>query len=158
MLLVPGSAAWADGGAVRAIERDRGFQISLFTSPNPLVAGPADLSVLVQDAESLAPVPAAQVAIRLTPRGRAYAAEEFEATRELATNKLFRDCHVELEPGWYDVEVIARTGEGPGHVRASIEVGPRPTQAAAFWPWYAWPAVPIVLFGVHEYLMHRRRV
>ncbi len=129
MLLVPGSAAWADGGAVRAIERDRGFQISLFTSPNPLVAGPADLSVLVQDAESLAPVPAAQVAIRLTPRGRAYAAEEFEATRELATNKLFRDCHVELEPGWYDVEVIAN-GRG-ARPRAGVDRSRPATDASS---------------------------
>ena len=83
----PSASCWADGGAVRAIERDGPFQISVFTSPQPLVAGPADISVLVQDADTLAPLEMERMEVTVTPRGRPYAAVTLPATAEAATNK-----------------------------------------------------------------------
>ncbi len=152
-LLAAGAAtcALADGGAVRAIVRDGGLQISVFTSPAVLVAGEADVSVLVQDAETLATAASADVEIALVPRGREYAALRVAATTGAATNKLFRACHVVLEPGVYDVEVVAK--DGPRHGCASFEmsVGPPPTGAAAFWPWFTWPVVPILLLAAHAW-------
>lgn len=147
---------WADGGVVRAIERDGPFQVSAFTSPNPLVAGPVDLSVLVQDAATLAPVGQSQIEVAITPRSRAYGGVTLPATAEAATNKLFRACLVELEPGWYDVVVRCDAAGKRGQVRFAIEVGAAPPQLATLWPWIAWPVVPVALFGVHQFLLRRK--
>jgi hypothetical protein len=147
---------WADGGAVRAIERDGPFQISAFTSPNPLVAGPADISVLVQNAATLELVADADVQVVIKPRGRAYGAIARPATTQAATNKLFRACLVELEAGWYDVVVTCRADRGRGQVRFALEVGAAGTQLATLWPWFTWPAVPVVLFGLHQILSRKR--
>ena len=145
--------AAADGGAVRAIIREGGLQVSVFTSPAVLVAGEADISVLVQDAETLATV-AADVEIVLVPRGRDYAAIRLAATSDAATNKLFRACHVVLEPGVYDVEVVATDGDRCGKATFEMSVGPPPTNAAVFWPWFTWPVVPVLLLAAHAW---RRR-
>ncbi len=146
--------AGADGGTVRAIVRDGGLQISVFTSPVVLVAGDADISILVQDADTLATLPVAHVEIFMVPRGRNYAAERHLATTEAATNKLFRACHVQLTPGLYDVEVAAMTDNRHGQATFTMQVAPPPTKATMFWPWFSWPAVPILLLAAHAW---RRR-
>ncbi len=47
------SVAWADGGAVRFLERRGDRLVTVFTSPTPLRAGPVDVSVLLQRADHL---------------------------------------------------------------------------------------------------------
>jgi hypothetical protein len=157
-LIIAGGAArcWADGGAVRALEQDGGLQIAAFTSPNPLLAGLVDISVLVQDAETMSPVMRADVAIVIRPRGGTSGAIECRATHQAATNKLLRACLVELEAGWYDVAVTCRAGDRKGGVAFAMEVGAAGPRVATFWPWIAWPAVPVALFGLHEVLSSRR--
>jgi len=156
LLVVPDARCWADGGAVRAIQRDGPFQISAFTSPNPLLAGPADISVLLQDAHSLAPVEEARIEVTIVPRSRAYAAVTLPATTDAATNKLFRACLIDLEPGWYDVEVNCEKAQARGKVRFSVEVGAAGAQRAALWPWFTWPAVPILVFSLHQLLSRKK--
>jgi hypothetical protein len=146
----------ADGGAVRAITRDGSYQISVFTSPTPLVAGPVDISVLVQDAETLAALTGTPVLISLTPRDPNGAGIILEATAEAAGNKLFRACAAELAPGWYDISAQCGSGKEVGRVRFALEVGPPPPRLAGLWPWFTWPAVPVLLFGLHEFLARRR--
>jgi hypothetical protein len=152
------SHALADGGVVRAIEQHGGLQISVFTSPAVLAAGDVDLSVLVQDVETMTELPAAAVAVQITPRERPYAAQRLAATRELATNKLLHACHVPLEPGWHDVRVEVEAESHRGAIEFAMQVGPQPTKAASFWPWFAWPAVPIVLVAAHLWRVRRGRV
>jgi hypothetical protein len=156
LLGFPSARCWADGGVVRAIERDGPFQISAFTSPNPLVAGPADISVMVQDARTLAPVEEPRIEVTIVPRGRAYAAVTLPATAEAATNKLFRACLVELEPGWYDVAVTCDAAQSRGQVRFALEVGAAPAQRAGLWPWFTWPVVPVVIFGLQQFLSRKK--
>ena len=43
-------SAHADGGQVRLTQRHGDMQITVFTSPSPLRAGPVDVSVCIQDA------------------------------------------------------------------------------------------------------------
>jgi hypothetical protein len=147
---------WADGGVVRAIEKDGPFQISAFTSPNPLVAGSTDISVLVQDGKTLAPVPQADVDIVITPRGKPHAPIACAATREAATNKLFRACLVELEAGWYDVVVTCRADGRRGRIGFALEVGAAGPPLATLWLWIGWPVVPLLLFGIHELASSRK--
>lgn len=152
----PAARCWADGGAVRAIEQCGPFQLSVFTSPNPLVAGLADISVLVQQADTLAAVPAAHVEITIAPRGHAGAGLTLPATRAAATNKLLLAALIELEPGWYDVRVDCQDGGSRGVLDFPLEVGRPPPQLAALWPWFSWPVVPVFLFGLHQILSRRR--
>jgi hypothetical protein len=151
-----GPPCWADGGAVRARERDGPLQISVFTSPNPLVAGPVDISVLAQDADTMAPIEESRIQITIVPRGRPYASATWSASEEAATNKLFRACLVELEPGWYEVEVTCRTASSQGQVHFPLEVGSAPAQLAVLWPWFAWPVVPVVFFALHVLLSRKK--
>jgi hypothetical protein len=46
------SLSMADEGAVRLLERKGPYQIAVFTAPTPLSAGPVDVSVLVQNADT----------------------------------------------------------------------------------------------------------
>jgi hypothetical protein len=50
------AVALADGGRVVVVERQGDYRISVFTSPEPLRAGPIDISVLLQDAETGQPI------------------------------------------------------------------------------------------------------
>jgi hypothetical protein len=151
LVALPEADALGDGGAVRAIEQVGGMQVSVFTSPAVLVAGEADVSVLVQDAETLAAISNADIEVTLTPRRRPYAVQRVRATAETATNKLFQASHVTLEPGSYDLIVELRVGEQQVEVSCKIEVGGPPTKAAVFWPWFSWPLVPILVFGVDQW-------
>src|SRR5882757_1853251 len=61
------AVALADGGRVVLIERQGSYRISVFTSPDPLRAGPIDISVLLQDAETGNAITNAQVNVSLMP-------------------------------------------------------------------------------------------
>ena len=148
VLLAPG-LAMADGGAIQTMQEVGGFSISVFTSPAILTEGEVDISVLVQDPESHLTLTGAKVQVITTPRAHSYLAEQHEATEELATNRLFKACHVQLAAGWHDVEVIVSDNQRRGRVAFAVLVGPAPTGAANFWPWFTWPAVPLVLVAAN---------
>src|SRR5947199_7831416 len=93
-ILHPSALLRADGGAVRLREQAGAYQVTVFTSPTPLRAGPVDVSVLVQDAAGEC-VPEARVAVRLAARGTGEALE-CPATAEAATNKLLRAAVFQL--------------------------------------------------------------
>jgi hypothetical protein len=158
LLLGPaGAAAWADGGTLRVVERQGSYRISVFTSPNPLRAGPVDISVFVQDAETGEPADGAQVTVSMTSRAAPGRLLRTDATVAAATNKLLRVALVDLpEPGWWDVEVACRDGSGPVRVRFEMEAGPPLARWLTAWPWFSWPAGAALLFGVHRLLVSRK--
>jgi hypothetical protein len=93
--LLAADLARADGGAIR-IQRDAGpLRITVFSAPEPLRVGAADLSVMVQSREGGAPVLDAEVELRLEgpPPERPI---QVRATREQAANKLLYAASVEL--------------------------------------------------------------
>jgi hypothetical protein len=151
----PSSLVRADGGAVRLREQVGAYQVTVFTSPMPLRAGPVDISVLVQDAAGES-VPEARVTLRLTARESGEILE-YPATAEAATNKLFHAAVFQLpEPGWWDVEVAVEGPQGPAFLRFGVEVDKRPPRWLELWPWFAWPALAVALFGLHQLLVRRR--
>lgn len=153
VLLAP-CGVLADGGTVRAMEESGGLAISVFTSPAILTAGQVDISVLVQDAKSHVAVSAADIQVTVTPRAHAYLAERHEATAGLATNRLMKACHLPLVAGWHDVDVLVTDNHRQARIEFEMLVGPDRTRAASFWPWFAWPAVPIM--AVIANLAYRR--
>ena len=154
----PSSLARADGGAVRLRQRAGGYQIAVFTSPTPFRAGPVDVSVLVQDAETGECVPQAQVTVFLKATGDGRALE-CPATTAAATNRLFHAAVFELpEPGRWDVEVAVEGPHGRALLRFGIEAdGPAP-RWLEFWPWFTWPALVVALFSLHQVLFPRHHL
>ena len=152
-------AARGDGGTVRLRERKGPYEITVFTSPTPFRAGPVDISVLVQDAASGEPLPTARVTVTLTARRRQYGLHQ-AATSSAATNKLLRSALFELPwAGWWEVEVTVAAGveEGGGEetVRFAVEAAEPLPHWVALWPWLAWPALAVAVFGVHRRLVRR---
>jgi hypothetical protein len=155
-ILHPSSFVRADGGALRLRERAGGYQIAVFSSPTPVRAGPVDISVLVQDAATGEWLPETQVTVRLTARGSGEHLE-YPATTETATNKLFRAAEFQLpEPGWWDVAVAVEGPHGPAVIRFEILADEPSPRWLDQWPWFAWPAVAVALFGVHRVLVQRK--
>ena len=153
----PSSFLMADGGSLRLRERASGYQIAVFTSPTPFRAGPVDISVLVQDAATRECAPEARVTVRLTARGTGDVLE-YPATAEAATNKLFHAAVFQLpEPGWWDVEVAVEGLHGSALLRFGIQADEPPPRWLELWPWFAWPALAVAFFGLHQILVVRRR-
>jgi hypothetical protein len=150
--------ARADGGSVRLVERHGDIQVSVFTSPNPLRAGPVDVSVLLQDAASGQPIAGAQVQLELNRRDGKSAPIHALATSAAATNKLLLAALVELpEPGWWDVDVACDSERGAAEVHFTMEVGERLPPWLTLWPWFSWPVGAVLLFGVHRLLVRRNQ-
>jgi hypothetical protein len=150
-ILHPSSLLLADGGTVRSSQQQGNYQIAVLTMPTPLRAGPIDISVLVQNAGTHELVLDGQVGLKLTPRGHAGGSISQLATAEAATNKLFRAAHFKLpESGWWDVDVSIDGPLGEAGTRFEMQVAEPLPAWQAIWPWFAWPALVISLFVVHE--------
>jgi hypothetical protein len=143
--------ARADGGTVRVSKRQGPYEITVFTSPTPLRAGPVDVSVFVQDSATGEVVPEVRVLVRATPRNRESEVVSRAATAEAATNKLFRAAVFDLlEPGWWDVEVLVEGNQKTVQVRFDLEAAPPSPRWVSLWPWVTWPVLVIALFCVHR--------
>jgi hypothetical protein len=103
----------ANGGSVRISRAVVGpYLVSVFSSPTPLRTGEVDVSVLVQDAvrEAVLDVP---VAVEAVPVGFEAAPVRQEATREQATNKLFKAAKFDVATaGEWKIEVRVGGEEG----------------------------------------------
>jgi hypothetical protein len=154
-ILLLGGVARADGGALRLSRASGPFVISVFTTPEPLGAGPADLSVLVQARDGGAVVLDAAVALELHgPDGRE---QRLEATHAGATNRLLSAASVALPvPGRWRYQVTVRRGDAAATVAGAIDVGAATPHLAAQAPALALPALCVALFAWRQRL--RRRV
>jgi hypothetical protein len=146
--------ARADGGLLRLAGKQGRYQISVFTAPTPMRAGPVDISVLVLDASTGDLVTQARVMVRMTKAG--HAALENPATIEAATNKLFRAAQFELpEPGRWELRVEVEGLHGAAVIGGEIEAAEPMPRWREMWPWIGWPALAIVLFCIHQILARR---
>jgi hypothetical protein len=140
--------AGADGGLMRFSRKKGGYQITVFTAPTPFRAGAVDISALVQDASTGAPMTQVQVTVRMTKSGRL--AVEHPATAEAATNKLFRAAQFKLpEPGRWELQVQVEGLHGLTELGCEVEAAEPLPRWWEMWPWIGWPALVIALFGVH---------
>src|SRR5262249_8491698 len=149
----PGQAM-ADGGTVRLSEQQGNYRITVFSEPTPLRAGPVDISVFVQDAATGEPASGVQVAFTVKRRDCHCLVFRGPASPEAATNKLNHAAHFDLpEPGGYALEVAVNGGPDPARVRCELEAAEALPAGLALWPWVGWPALAILLFGVHQVLV-----
>jgi hypothetical protein len=150
-------AALADGGAVCLSEQSGNYQIALFTAPTPLRAGPVDVSVLIQNATTHEPVADAEITITATDRDAPNVAISQPAAATTATNKLFQAAQFNLPTsGRWELQVAVTGSLGSAQVHTEVEVAEPLPRWLSLWPWLAWPAVAIVLFGAREFLVRRK--
>jgi hypothetical protein len=152
-----GTIVRADGGTVRFSQQRDGLRITVFTSPTPLRTGLADVSVWVQDAagNTLLDLP---VTIFAHPAGDSHRKIGGPATTETATNKLFRAADVMFtEPGCWRVKVEVQGLTGPVRIDFEVDVAKPLPSWVNLSVWIGWPAAAVLLFGIHQLLVRRRR-
>jgi len=157
LLLLP-AVLHADGGTIRFAGQVGVYRVTVFTAPTPVRAGPVDVSVLVQDPETGAPLPKVRVVVRLTPAGQGRQRHEQAAPSAAATNKLFQATAVELTTaGRWHLEVMLVGAHGTATAPLDLEVADPLPRWLEMLPWIAWPIVPIVLYGLHQVLSRTSR-
>ncbi|WP_439626310.1 hypothetical protein [Gemmata sp.] len=156
-LLLSAAGARADGGTVRVSEPRGRWQVTVFTSPTPLRAGPIDVSVLVQDARTTRPDPSVRVTVTATSRTTPPVVVTEPATAEAATNKLLVAAVFDLpEGGWWDFRVEV-SGVGETHaVTFEAEAAEPLPEWLALAAWVAWPAAAVLVFAAHQLLVRRK--
>ncbi len=147
---------FADGGTVQLRKEAGALLITVFTSPSPLSAGTADISLLLQNRNGLEPVLDANVSMRLRPDA---SDTEIQArpTQQQAQNKLLYAAPVTFSKSgkWRLALTISRNGERTD-ATGTIDVAPAPEKALSYWSYIAFPPLMIALFVVRERLISRK--
>jgi hypothetical protein len=150
------SLTQADGGTLRFTRQSGGLQVSLFTSPPSPRAGLVDFSVLVQAADTRAPLLDVPVTIHVYPVNDPARRLGGSATTAAATNKLFQAIQLELaEPGLWHVEVEVNPPSGTMRMETDLEIGEPLPSWLDLGLWIGWPAAAIGLFIAHQLLVRR---
>ena len=133
LLLAPRVAA--NGGTIQLSDEPAGpYQVTVLTSPSPIMAGRVDVSVAVLDPSLLLTDPQqddlvhdAQVQITAKRTGDAGAGTSYPATHDQATNKLLYAANVAVPDAgqWqFTVQVTAAHGQGSAAFTATVEPVP----------------------------------
>jgi len=150
--LLVAAGALADGGIVRARHSEGPFTITVFTAADRVLAGPVDVSVLVQDRADGAPILDGRVTVEL-----ASASAVASATHDAATNKLLYAAWLDVPPGRSDLRVRVERGDETASVDVPVWAGPATTRLGHYWPHLLLPPIAILLFVLRDYLASVRR-
>lgn len=155
LLLICAALLKADGGVVQFRKEAGPFLVTLFSSPSPLRTGPADLSVLVESAQTRAPVLNATVSLHL--RSASGREADAAATHERATNKLLYAALPAIpEAGTWEVQVTVLRQAAHATAGGSIQVLPGPPAMVHYWPYFAIVPCLVGLFILNQYLKRRK--
>jgi hypothetical protein len=154
--LLVAAPLFADAGAILLREQTGAIRITVFAAPAPLRAGPADISVLVQDASSGEPLLDATVRLRLSLPGEGQTL--LPATHVNATNRMLYAAPVVLQKeGRWRLEGDVRARSQNTHFQTDVIVLPPEGPLITWWPYFALPAAAILLFTVNQHLKRRAR-
>lgn len=155
------ATARADGGLVQISQVIGDERVTIFTSPNPLRAGPIDVSIWVQDAVSGTTLPDARVELELSSPAAGSRTLRAWATHAAATNKLFLAAMLDVpQPGlWHLSAKVAGQSSGGKHFESqfncNLSVAEPLPKWRSMWPWYSWPAIVVLLFAWRQWSMPR---
>jgi len=161
LALLGATTAQADGEVVVASQRDGDRRITLLASPWPLRAGPAEFSVLLQDAISGQPLSGAQVEVEVeagaeTPRDTDPEPIRLSAEEGAGGNPLFYAARLELPgPGRWHLRAHAVAPGRSLRLASEIEVAPAASLLARHGLALSLPFVGISLFCLHQRLRAR---
>jgi hypothetical protein len=145
LLILAQVTASADGGALRFRKEAGGLVITVFASPSPLSVGPADISVLLQNRDGLAPVLDANVELILRDDASGI---EFQAhpTRAQEPNSLLYSALVMFsKPGKWQIAVSAERNRKESFAAGILEVTPAQDRKVSYAGISALPPVMIAL-------------
>lgn len=160
--------AWADGGAIISRQKVDNLDITVFASPAPLRAGPVDVSVLVQEAGSVAPVMDATVEVVwngspqapvewLPPCCSMGALDRVSALRGHSQNKTLYSAIVPVKsagPSQFSVRV--QRGDVSAAISCDVQVQPPRSPILAYWPFLAFPPFFVAGFALHQRLSRKK--
>ena len=146
----------ADGGTVRLSEPCGSFRVTIFTSPTPLRAGPVDISLLVQDAESDRLAEEVRVWLEISPLDYPDWKLRLPAERAHGTNKLYHSAQFNLPaPGWWRIKAVIEGVHETVQTEFQVEAAEPLPRWAEMWPWIALPLAPIALFILHSRIVKK---
>ncbi|MCC9606472.1 hypothetical protein LOC68_17690 [Blastopirellula sp. JC732] len=154
LLLAVANIVLADGGKVQLRREVAPYQVTIFTSPTPLRAGPVDLSILVQDAAGNV-VNDIQIDFRLKSESGVILTPP--ASQATSTNKLLQSAKFILpEKGAWQVQTTIT-----GKATADIDFEIIAAEARSDWGTAGWmlllPMAIVALFVMRERLVQRQR-
>jgi hypothetical protein len=167
--------AKGDGGIIRLREAQGPFSVTVFSSPESVSGGLADVSALIQDRETGKVVLDADVSFTLSPPdGSAQSqSDEFcgsskalmrlwdemnnpatvRATREQASNKLLYAAPLELNaPGDWKLYVLVSRGTDTARFDCRLPVTLRSSKLTGLWPYLWLPPLAVAAFAVNQWL------
>ncbi len=145
-------SAFADGGRLRFSRTAGPFLVTLFTTPEPLTPGPADFSVMIQDAKTGDILPDAHVMLTLTPPGASSSRLVAIAAHGIATNRLLQAAELNLpsnQTTWL-LHLDIRSGAQMAAIDAPIEIENSSRQLLLIWIFAILPLAAILLFVLHQ--------
>lgn len=168
LLLALTSKCWADGGVILSRQKVENLDITVFASPAPLRAGPVDVSVLVQEANSTKPLLDAKVEVVwnsspdaptewMPPCCSMNVGERLLAVTGHSQNKTLYSVIVPIKSaGPSQLAVRVQRGDVSAALFCDIEVQPPRSPIMAYWPFLAFPPVLIAGFTLHQRLSRRK--
>jgi hypothetical protein len=131
------------------------FVVSLFTTPESLAIGPADLSVMVEEQGSV--LLDADVVVTLTPQDARVAPVVAHLSRAHAANLLLQDAVVQLpHAGRWRAVVHVSEAEREASVGTDLTVANYSARRGTVWLFAVLPVCAIALFAWVQ--MQKRRV
>jgi cytochrome c oxidase assembly factor CtaG len=121
------SAIDTDGDVVRLQRVSGPFRITVLTAPDPLPAGPCDVSVLVQNSDTGEPILDAPVSLSVTsPNSSGDPPPSVPASAEASSLKLLESGTVTLpHRGAWNLRVSVRRGDAEAAVQDTLNAGSR---------------------------------
>jgi hypothetical protein len=159
-LVLASAILLADGGTVQFRKQAGPFDVTLFSSPVPLRAGRADLSVMIQKASDNSSVQNANVTIHLRKSTTDNVVEVVgPATHAKATNKLLYAAELNIpNPGKWQVQLEINAGGTTATATGQIDVALPQAPAATYWGYFALIPFAILLFLFNRWLRRRRQM
>jgi hypothetical protein len=154
--------AHADGGRLQLRQAAGPFVVSLFTAPESLAVGPADLSVMVEDQGGGSVLLDANVVVTLTPEDARSAPVIAHLSHAHTTNRLLEDAVVQLPRAerWRAVIHVSETGR-EASVATELTVANYSARRGTVWFFALLPVCVVALFGwvqVEKQRARRRRM
>ena len=152
------AAAHADGGRLQMRQAAGPFVVSLFSAPETLAVGPADLSVMVEEQGSGNVLLDADVDITLTEDDAGSAPLIAHLSHAHATNRLLQDAVVQLPRAgrWRAVLRIREAGR-EASVATDLTVANYSARRGTVWFFATLPICAMTLFAWVQALKQRAR-
>jgi hypothetical protein len=158
MLACVAMAAHADGGRLQMRQAAGPFVVSLFTTPESLAVGPADLSVMVEEQGGSRVLLDPDVVVTLTSDDARVAPVIAHLSHAHATNRLLEDAVVQLPQAgrWRAVVQVSEAGH-EASIATDLTVANYSARRGTVWFFAVLPVCAIALFAWVQVAKQRAR-